>query len=252
MGHFYVWKFSRRNKIVVLLTLSLLCALLIYIKPLQIYSVFKEDESVAITRGNVKENNVSLTFNISWGEEKVYDILKVLEEQEVRATFFVSGEWAERHPQILESIVEGEHEVGMLGYRYKSYLEQDIEEVKRDIQEAIQVFNKLGFDHLTYIRPPSGHFNKEIIETIEQIGLEPIHWSVHPDDSENPGVKIISSHLIEEVSGGDIVLLHASDSAKQTAEALESVIPKLRDTGLLFVTLSELIHEISTEEKLIE
>ncbi len=234
------------------MTLSILCALLIYIKPLQIYSVFQEDKTVAITRGNVKDNNISLTFNISWGEEKVYDILDVLEQQDIRATFFVSGEWAERHPQILEEIVKGQHEVGMLGYRYKSYVEQDIEQVKKDIQQAIQVFNKLGFDHITYIRPPSGHFNKEIIETIEQVGLEPVHWSIHPDDSENPGVQKITSHLMDKVAGGDIVLLHASDSAKQTAEALNATIPKLRDKGLAFVTLSELIHEVRTEEKLIE
>src|SRR5699024_4640229 len=83
--------------------------------------------------------------------------------------FFISGEWAERHPHILEEIAEEKHEIGMLGYRYKSYVDQDIEEVKQDIQEAIQVFNKLDFDYINYIRPPSGHFNQEIIELIEQV-----------------------------------------------------------------------------------
>lgn len=140
----------------------------------------------------------------------------------------------------------------MLGYRYQSYIEQDIEDVKKDIQEAIQVFNKLGFDHMTYIRPPSGHFNKEVIETIEQIGLEPVHWSVHPNDSENPGTDTITKQLVQDVSNGDIILLHASDAAKQTAEALKTVIPTLHKKKLQFVTLSELIHEVSLEEELIE
>lgn len=252
MGHFYVWNFSKRYLIFAILLLALLCALFIYIKPLQTFSVFKENTPAAITKGNEQDENISLTFNISWGETKVYDILNVLKEEKVQATFFVSGEWAERHPQILEEIMKEKHEIGMLGYRYKSYVEQDLEEVKKDIQKAIQVFNKLGFDHITYIRPPSGHFNKEIIETIEQIGLESVHWSIHPNDSENPGVKEISDDLIDKVGSGDIILLHASDSAKQTAEALETVIPTLRDKKLQFVTLSELINEVTMEEKLIE
>lgn len=253
MGHFYVWKFSRRNRLITLLTLSLICAFILFLKPYQLLSVFsKEEESVAITRGDGKENKVSLTFNISWGDEKVHDILKVLKENDIQATFFLSGEWAERHPQIVEKIAEQNHEIGMLGYRYESYVEQDIETVKKDIQEAIQIFNKLGFDHINYIRPPSGHFNDEILKTIEQIDLEAIHWSVHPNDWENPGVTSITSHLHDNVDGGDIILMHASDSAKQTAEALSQSIPHLQERDLKFVTLSELLDGITLEKSIID
>src|SRR5699024_5630372 len=107
----------------------------------------------------------------SWGDTKVYDILKTLKKHDIRATFFVSGEWAERHPHILEEIAEEKHEIGMLGYRYKSYVEQDIDEVKQDIQEAIQVFNKLDKEYINYILPTSNHYNKEINELIEQIEM---------------------------------------------------------------------------------
>lgn len=252
MGHFYVWKFQARHRLLAILILAFICATFIYTKSPITLPTFTQDKPVAITKGNDKEKKIALTFNISWGDTKVYDILQVLKEHKLRATFFVSGEWAERHPHILEEITKEKHEIGMLGYRYQSYIEQDIEAVKKDIQEAIQVFNKLGFDHMTYIRPPSGHFNKEVIETIEQIGLEPVHWSVHPNDSENPGTDTITKQLVQDVSNGDIILLHASDAAKQTAEALKTVIPTLHKKKLQFVTLSELIHEVSLEEELIE
>lgn len=252
MGHFYVWKFQKRQRLFIILLLSFICAAFIYMKSPLTLPTFTQDKPVAISKGNNKEKKIALTFNISWGDTKVYDILNVLKENDLRATFFVSGEWAERHPHILEEITKNKHEIGMLGYRYQSYVEQDLEDVKKDIQEAIQVFNKLGFDHMTYIRPPSGHFNNEVIETIEQLELKPIHWSVHPNDSENPGTEAISKQLIQEVSNGDIILLHASDAAKQTADAVNTVIPALRDKKLKFVTLSELIHEINLEEELIE
>lgn len=252
MGHFYAWKFKARYKLLSILLLSFLCALFLYIKPFPILSVFTSDVPTVITKGNQDIDKVSLTFNITWGDTKVHDILDTLKEHDVQATFFISGEWAERHPHILEKIAENKHEIGMLGYRYKSYVEQDIEAVKQDIQDAIQVFNKLDFDYINYIRPPSGHFNKEIVEMLEQVELEPVRWSVHPNDSENPGVDKITKELSEDVTGGDIVLLHASDSAKQTSDALQKVLPIFQNKKLELVTLSELIDEVEIDEQLVE
>src|SRR5690606_25204912 len=113
----------------------------------------------------------------------------------------------ERHPQIIAEITEQKHELGMLGYRYQSYLEQEIEQVRKDIIHAKEVFQKLGFKEIQYIRPPSGHFNAEIITLAENLELEVIHWSVNPNDWKNPGVDEVKNYLLEQVSGGDIILL---------------------------------------------
>lgn len=252
MQHFYVFNFNKKKRFFTIVFLGLITAFFIIIEPARFLFVFSKDQQTALTKGNVDENHLALTFNISWGEEKVFDILNVLKEQDVRATFFVSGEWAERHPQIIEKITEDKHELGMLGYRYKSYLEQDIEQVRKDISYAKQVFEKLGFDDINYIRPPSGHFNKEIVQLAEDNELEVIHWSVNPNDWENPGTKEITNHVLKEVKGGDIVLLHASDSAKQTAEALKSILPHFKEKKLTFVTVSELLNGVQAEEKLVE
>ncbi|WP_145378221.1 polysaccharide deacetylase family protein, partial [Staphylococcus epidermidis] len=76
---------------------------------------------------------------------------------------------AERHPTILDKIVEEKHEIGMLGYRYKSYLDQDIEQVRRDLIKAQEIFNKLGYEDVNLLRPPSGKFNKEILKLAEDM-----------------------------------------------------------------------------------
>lgn len=213
--------------------------------------IFPHAKETAFLKGNEQESNVALTFNISWGDEKVFDILHTLNEQQISATFFISGEWAEKHPHILEKIIEQKHEIGMLGYRYKSYLQMDIEQVRKDILYAKEVFAKLGFETIEYIRPPSGHFNKEIIQLIDQLGLTAVHWSMNPNDWENPGVDNIVNEL-KTISNGDIILLHASDSAKQTSDALTQVIPHLKKKQLHFVTISSLLHQIQIDEKLLE
>src|SRR5699024_11475158 len=99
--------------------------------------VFSSEESPrALMKGNEENSEVALTFNITWGDEVLEPILQQLENEDVTATFFLLGEWAEHHPHLVDLIDEKGHEIGMLGYRYKSYLKQDIEEVTKDLYKA--------------------------------------------------------------------------------------------------------------------
>jgi len=217
------------------------------------YSTFSStDQEVVLAKGNKDEPNISLTFNISWGEEKIHDILKRLKKHDVQATFFVSGEWAELHPEILEEITEQKHELGMLGYRYKSYLEQETEEVQKDLVQAKETFDKLGYEEVDLLRAPSGHLNEEVIELAENQGFNVIQWNVNPNDWENPGTQAIIDDVMEETSNGDIILLHASDSAKHTADSLETILPGLKNKKYKFVPISELLNQAHAESEIID
>lgn len=251
MQHFYVVTFTKKRKFITLFAIGLSVILFFVFKPLSPYSFFIQSEQTALTKGDQNQNALALTFNISWGDEKVVDILDTLRKENVRATFFVSGEWAERHPQLLEKIRKDKHELGMLGYRYENYIDMEIGQIKKDIQYAKEIFKKQGLEDIRYIRPPDGEFSKEIIDLVEEMDLEAIHWSVQTNDAENPGVETLEGN-ITKATKGDIILLHASDSAKQTAEALQGAIPKLQQKDMTFSTISELSHGITVKEKLIE
>ncbi|ASK61578.1 polysaccharide deacetylase family sporulation protein PdaB [Virgibacillus phasianinus] len=253
MGYFYVWHFSRWKRFLYILLFALIAAVIIWSESTGSYSVFStSDEPAAFVKGSSKEPNIALTFNISWGEEKVFDILKQLKEEDVQATFFVSGEWAERHPDILEKIKKNNHELGMLGYRYKSYLEQEMDQVKKDLLHAKEIFKKLGYENVTLMRAPSGHINKEIIKMAEGLGLKVVHWKVDADDWENPGTQKIVDTILKETSNGDVILLHASDSVKQTASALDQILPELKNKGFKFVPVSELYNQAHSKAELVK
>jgi len=216
------------------------------------FAVFLERAPAALAKGSSNEKAAALTFNISWGEKKADGILDELKKQNVQATFFVSGEWAERHPDIVKRIIDEKHELGMMGYRYKSYVEQEIEEVRRDLLHAQEIFKKLGLEDVRLLRPPNGHFNKEVIKLAEELGYTVVHWSINTNDWQNPGTDRLIDQVMSDTSNGDIVLLHASDSAKQTANALKTILPGLQNKGLKLVVVSEMIRQAHAESKLVD
>lgn len=252
MNHFYVVRFKQVKKWTLIVLLAFFTAGFLWFESNGVLSVFSKEKPVALTKGSANEPNIALTFNISWGEQKVHDILKQLEQHQVQATFFISGEWAEKHPDIVKKISDGKHEIGMLGYRYKSYLEQDINQVKKDLSYAKEIFGKLGYKDLELLRAPHGHFNDEIIKMAEAQGQKVIHWNINPNDWQNPGTQKIVDHVMSKTTNGDIILLHASDSVKQTAESLKTILPGLKNKGFHFVTVSEMINQAHAKTKLVK
>ncbi|MBN9656087.1 polysaccharide deacetylase family sporulation protein PdaB [Halobacillus sp. GSS1] len=250
---FYTWKAERMKRYGVVVALAFFCALFLWIGQWSQLPVFSnEGEPRALTQGSDKNSNVALTFNISWGTEKVHDVLKQLEANKAQATFFVSGEWAERHPDIIKAIHEGKHEIGMMGYKYESYLERKPAQVQQDMNQAKEAFEKLGFEEIKWIRPPHGHMDKEVLKLIENEGMQAVQWSINPRDWENPGTNTIIDTVLNEGSEGDIILMHASDSVKQTAKALEVILPGLKQKGLKFVSITELVSGTESETTQIE
>lgn len=252
MNRFYVWHWQRIKRITIIIGLALLTALFIWFGRDGALSLFQSRESTALIKGNVKAENIALTFNISWGEERADQILDNLKKHQVQATFFISGEWAQRHPDILKKITEGKHEIAMLGYRYNSYLDQNIEDVRKDLALANDTFKKLGYTDIHLLRTPNGHFNKEIIKLCDSLNFDVIHWSVNSHDWKNPGTEVIIDNVMKETKNGDIILMHASDSAKQTAKALDTILPGLKNKKYKFVTISELKSEAHAKSKIVD
>ncbi|MBA2176966.1 polysaccharide deacetylase family sporulation protein PdaB [Halobacillus locisalis] len=245
---FFSLKADRWKRYGIVVFLAFFCALFIWMGQFSQLPVFSNnDEPRALSQGSEELSYVALTFNISWGSDKVHEILQQLKTHDAQATFFVSGAWAERHPDIVKEIHEGEHEIGMMGYEYESYLEMKPEQVSQDINQAKEAFSKLGFEDVKWIRPPHGHVDKEVLKKIDQAGLQAVQWSINPRDWENPGTNNIIDQVMNEGSKGDIILLHASDSVKQTSKALEVILPGLKQKGLQLVSITELVSGSETK-----
>lgn len=196
-----------------------------------------KDGPKAIFKG---EKGMALTFNIGWGDVQAEPILDTLKKEDVRsATFFLSGSWAERHPDIVKRIREMGFEIGSLGYAYEDYTEIEDEKIRRDINRSIDALKKLEVKEVKLLRSPTGHFDKRTLSIANKLGLTVVHWSLNSQDWKNPGVQAIIDE-VAKAKDGEIILLHASDSATQTAKALPDIIRTIRNKGEL-TTVSNMI-----------
>lgn len=250
MNFFLVFSGKSVKQILLVLIAAFFTALFLFMGNLSLSPVFStKDGPKAVYRG---EKDIALTFNIGWGDEKAEPILDVLKKENVKsATFFLAGSWAERHPDIVNRIAKEGFEIGILGYNYEDYTELEDMKIGKDIAKAKEAFRKLNIKDIKLLRAPTGHFDERSLKIAERYGYSIVHWSVDSKDWTNPGVNKIVEN-VKKADKGDIVLLHASDSAKQTAKALPQILAEIRAKGLKPVSVSEMIANGNVQSKEIQ
>lgn len=249
MNYFFVLNGKKLKQLTIIILSSFVSAWFLYIQNISFDVFSTTDGPKALYKG---KNGIALTFNISWGNSKAEPIIDLLVENDVKsATFFISGSWAEQHPHIVEKIVKSGYDIGLLGYNYLDYEDVEDTKIRQDILKAEEVMKKLNVKHKKIVRSPTGHFDNRFVKIADQLGYSVVHWSVDSKDWKNPGVaKIVEN--VSHTKKGDIILFHASDSAKQTSVALPKILTMLKDKHLSLMTISDMLIEGKAKTKEIE
>ncbi len=187
------------------------------------------------------EKKVALTFDISWGHVTAPPVLDILKREKVRSTFFLSGPWTQNHSDIARRITEDGHEIASHGWRHINYTSIRPHEIQQEVGKAEEAIRTVTGKTTKMIRTPNGDYDSAVVTTLRGMGYEVIQWSTDSLDWMNPGVGNIVGRVLRLAHPGDIILMHASDSCKQTVEALPAVIAGLREKGFELVTVSELL-----------
>ncbi|RNJ42519.1 chitooligosaccharide deacetylase NodB [Mesorhizobium erdmanii] len=197
-----------------------------------------------------EDRSVYLTFDD--GPLCTPEILDVLAEHRVPATFFVIGAYAADQPELLRRMIAEGHEVANHTMTHPDLSRCGPGEVEREILEANRVI-RMACPQATvrHMRAPYGIWTEEVLTTSVSAGLAPVHWSVDPRDWSRPGVDAIVDAVLGGVRPGAIVLLHDGcppDELKpgtratlrdQTVTALFRLIPALHDRGFVIRSLPQ-------------
>jgi peptidoglycan/xylan/chitin deacetylase (PgdA/CDA1 family) len=191
-----------------------------------------------ISRGNREDKVVALTFDDGPHPAKVEELLDLLNDLDVKATFFVVGMMVERHPELIKMEAAAGHEVEDHSFSHVNLSklpEQDCETEYMACSDLI--YHVLG-THPKFCRPPGGQATPYVMEAAARNHLVTAMWSDDPKDYANPGDDLIIERLMDHVSPGAIILLH--EGVDQTMEILPDLVNSLRAQGYTFVTMEQL------------
>lgn len=188
-------------------------------------------------------NRVALTFDVTWSDTEVAEVLQILAAEKVRATFFVSHHWAANHPDLLLRMDAAGHEIGTLGFRMADPTALKPEELETELRLTQGLLARtLGRPARLY-RPYGGRWNPAVLEAAARSGLQTVVWSVDAGEmtAPPPPPREIARRVTARLQAGDVIRIQASGFATTTAEALPAILRALRDRGLQPGTVSELV-----------
>lgn len=196
--------------------------------------------SEPVYQGNESIKAMALTCNVFWGEEYIGNMLKLLEEKNVKMTFFIGGTWAEKFPELVKMIYSQGHEIGSHGYAHPHPDHLSLEANKNDIAKAEKIIRELTGKKPVLYAPPYGERGPAVLQAAEEMGYQTILWSIDTIDWQRPGPDVIRDRVINNAHNGGIVLMHPT---APTVQALPAVIDGLRKQGYELVTVGNMLRQ---------
>lgn len=231
------------------------CLLLISILlSLMMISIFisRKSSTVAANISNMPIYNVdrdekwiSLTFDVNWAEnDYLEEILQILKDNDVKATFFVMGKWViypEDNSSKLLAIKDGGHEIGNHSYEHPDFKNITEKRMIAEISKTDEIFKRYGIESEKIFRCPSGSYNDLTLKICDQLGYKVIQWDVDSLDWKEIGEEYEYNKVIKNVKSGSIILFH--NNGKYTPKNLDKIIKNLKNQGYEFKKVQEIIYE---------
>ena len=177
---------------------------------------------------------------LPWGNEDTEQLIEILEKYNVKATFFVVGEWVDKYPDSVKALSDAGHEVMNHSNTHPHMTQISKEKMKEEVDACNDKITKVTGKRPNLFRAPYGDYNNDVVQAVRECGCYTIQWDVDSLDWKDLSAVEITKRVTERVKPGSIVLFH--NAAKHTPEALPGIIEKLQGDGYQFVPISELIY----------
>lgn len=196
--------------------------------------------------GPSSSRQVALTFDDGPDVYFTTQILDILKKEDVKATFFVIGERAQAHPEMVKRIVNEGHVIGNHTWDHPYLPKSTSQKVHYEISKTDEFLDSLLGFHPTIFRPPYGAVSPEIIKETSSLGYSIINWSVDTRDWAGTSPEQIMGYVKKEIYPGGIILQHCAggkkDNLSNTVKALPVIISTLRSQKYKFVSIPELLQ----------
>lgn len=212
------------------------------------YSLFQLSKSRSfqffgeiVPRAETSEKVVALTFDDGPTREKTDEILQILREENVQATFYVTGAEIEKNPGELEKIVSAGHEIGNHTFSHQRMVLVSPSFVESEIEKTDELIRKAGWTKEITFRPPFGKKLFTLPFYLSKNNRKTITWDVEPETFVEKSEDLIK-HTLDNTKNGSIILLHVMYGIRtESVKSVRPIIKGLREKGFEFKTVSELL-----------
>jgi len=189
----------------------------------------------------LSSNKIALTFDAGASPAPTPSILKTLKSAGLHVTFFLTGKWCEKNPELVKQIAADGHEIGNHTYSHPDLRKLGDDAIVEQLRKADDLITNLtGKSAKPLFRPPFGGRDKRVLAVAGEQGYRSVYWSLDSFDAYKKGItsRQIEDRILERIQGGDIVLMHCGSAA--TAAQLGDLISKLQQRGYQIVKVSDL------------
>ena len=192
-----------------------------------------------IYQANPQRPQVTLMINVAWGNAELAQMLDVLDDEGVRATFFLVGRWAERYPELARAVAERGHEIANHGYSDAVSIGRlAYADARADLERAHQVIAEVTGQTPRWFSPHRGELSEALLEVCRDLGYRLLMWTVDTIDWQDPDRATLLARVLDRSGPGSLVLMHPR---AVTVDALPDLIRGLRRLGLEPVPLGTLL-----------
>lgn len=207
----------------------------------QILPTSSGERALPIYNVKTEENKVALTMNCAWSADDIDRILETLEKNEVKITFFIVGEWAEKYPEAVKKIYEAGHEIGTHSNTHPHVEQLSAEKNLEEIKLGIEKLQKITGEQTRLYRTPYGEYNDIVINTARENGYYTIQWNIDTLDYKGLTGDEMWGRIKEKLQKGSIILTH--NGTEHTADSLDMLLKNIKTNGYQVTTVSDLIYK---------
>jgi peptidoglycan/xylan/chitin deacetylase (PgdA/CDA1 family) len=200
-----------------------------------------------IYSGNAHFRKIALTFDDGPDPYYTPQILDILDQYRIKATFFCVGRQVEAYPQVVRQEYEAGHVVGNHSWTHPDLGLLPASDVLLQIKRASNALQEVIGTQPMFFRPPYGSLSNHVLKQAYHLGVTTVMWNAGEEarDWLNPGVDFIIRRTLDLICNGSIILLHdCGRDRSQTMAALPVIIQKLQDRGFQFVTIQQMVETL--------
>ena len=204
-------------------------------------SAVLDDANRVIRKIPTTHKVIALTVDDGPHYKTTPELLAVLREKQVKATFFILGANAEAHPDIVAQAVADGHEIASHAYSHKRLNKLTQAEVAAEFDRFETIISPVA-PKPVFFRPPDGAYNDAIVKLARERGYTTVLWSIDTGDWRRPPAGQVVETAVKNAIPGGIILMHDGQYPLPTPQAAALIIDQLRSRGYQFVTMSELMQ----------